>query len=88
MFADLQADDCTKAAAAAGRLRQSLHSCSSVTSEAVFAAALSANVMPTLVRLLSSSSVSVGDDCAACLGYFAACAIRRRDAASGNAALT
>jgi hypothetical protein len=84
VFAELQSDDCTIAAVAASRLRQSLQACAS---DAVFSAAMSANVAATLVQQLLSPVLSVGDDCAACLCHLAACACKRRDASSGSAAL-
>jgi hypothetical protein len=81
---DLANVDLAVAAAAANRLRLSLPD---LTVDALQLAALDAKNFPAFVRLLSSSALSVGDDCAACLGYLAACACKGLDVSSTAAAL-
>jgi hypothetical protein len=72
------------AAAAATRLKSLLPA---LTIDALQLAALDANILPASMRLLSSPASSVGDNCAACLGYLAACACKGLDASSATAAL-
>jgi len=83
-LADLKAVDPAVAAAAATRLKSLLPA---LTIDALQLTALDANIFPASVQLLSSSASRVGDDCAACLGYLAACACQGLDASSTAKAL-
>jgi hypothetical protein len=68
-LADLRVDDSAVAAAATGQLRLLLSDCKI---DAFQSAALDENVLSAFVRLLSSPALSIGNDCAACLGHLAA----------------